>query len=326
MSGACVLGWQLLSQGPLGPVPDEGEIGAREAESDNFHGEWAGMSFPSLTYGSWAGPACAFAWLDGPNIQLSMGRGKIPHFSSGRAIAWRDLGKGPCRSSPATGQWCLPGLKSRLEQEVRAVGSLAGLGWFGQPCQALEPGCWKRFHAPGDTHRPFPGGSVFVLALKPGAGCPLHPAEPLLIPGKKTPSPAWNHWDKTSGGRGRSCALQPLPRGSGFAALPFAGIKAVLPRGFLAPEKARSHQGCDRLAADLERYQMEGFSFLGRLVQGTRGCRNEKAFQIPMLSVLLLLRGRKWSERAPDSKMLPEPRLFPRILVPSLFEEVFDHL
>lgn len=45
-----------------------------------------------------------------------------------------------------------------------------------------------------------------------------------------------------------------------------------------------------------------------------------------MLSVLLLLRGRNWSERAPDSKMLSEPRLFPRILIPSLFEEVFDHL
>lgn len=45
------------------------------------------------------------AWLDGPNIQLSMGKGKIPPFSLGRAAAQHDLGKGPCRSSPAIEQW-----------------------------------------------------------------------------------------------------------------------------------------------------------------------------------------------------------------------------
>lgn len=53
------------------------------------------------------------AWVDGPNIQLSMGRGKIPLFSLGRAIVQHDLGKGSCRSSSAIGQGCLPGLKSR---------------------------------------------------------------------------------------------------------------------------------------------------------------------------------------------------------------------
>lgn len=66
------------------------------------------------------------------------------------------------------------------------------------------------------------------------------------------------------------------PRGLGFAALPFAGIKAELPCGFPAPEKARSHQGCDRLAADLEGYQMEGFSFWRGLSKELMGAEPKK--------------------------------------------------
>lgn len=50
-----------------------------------------------------------------------------------------------------------------------------------------------------------------------------------------------------------------------------------------------------------------------------------------MLSVLLCLRGRNWSERAPDSKMLPEPDYFPEFPFPAslrkcltIFEDVFQ--
>lgn len=60
---------------------------------------------------------------------------------------------------------------------------------------------------------------------------------------------------------GKELCPSATARGSGSAALPFAGIKTMLPCGFLAPKKARSHQGCDRLATDLEGYKMEGFSF-----------------------------------------------------------------
>lgn len=84
MSRACVLGWQLMSQGAWG-MCWMGVIGAQEAESDNFHGEWVGMSFPFLTYGSWADPACALCLGGCSQYPAQHGRRQNPSFFLGKS-------------------------------------------------------------------------------------------------------------------------------------------------------------------------------------------------------------------------------------------------
>jgi len=117
LAGRCCL------QGALGLVLEEYVISAWEADGNNFHGELVGLTFPFLTYGPWAGPACALClggWSQYPtqhgkrqNPSLLWGLLPRPRFPSGRATVQHDLGKGPSRSSTAVGQErSFPGLKS----------------------------------------------------------------------------------------------------------------------------------------------------------------------------------------------------------------------
>lgn len=98
-----------------------------------------GLSFPFLTYGPWAGPACALC-LGGrsrypakhgkrQNHSLLWGLLQRPHFPS-RGIVQQDLGKGPSGSSTAVGQeTSLSGLKLWL----RAGGANRGEPGGAQP-------------------------------------------------------------------------------------------------------------------------------------------------------------------------------------------------
>lgn len=61
--------------------------GAQEAESDNFHDEWVGMSFPFLTYGSWAGPACALRLGGCSQYPAQRGRRQNPSLFFGKSYS-----------------------------------------------------------------------------------------------------------------------------------------------------------------------------------------------------------------------------------------------
>lgn len=160
------------------------------------------------------------AWVGVPNIQLSMGGGKIPRFSLGRSTVQPDLGNSPCRSSPATGPWCLPGMKS---------GAGAGGENCGEPGRA-QPGL-------GSPVKPWSqqAGSVSMVLVTLIALS--HPAEHLLMPMKKTPSPAWNHWTNLQVAEEGAVAFSHCLEGQALLLCPLLGLKQHFPEASWLPKK-----------------------------------------------------------------------------------------